>query len=236
MIEHISAVLIVKNEEKTLARCLDSLTEFGEVVIYFNNTSDSSREVAAKYSNVMAQEGEFRGFGETRNLAAHYASNDWIFCIDADEELDREAVRALYSWKPSTEARHIGSFLRHNIVMGRNIRGGLWRPVYKLRLYNRAICKWVKPVHEEIVGDNAAEIKLLGSIIHHVNIRQEKVHLYTSLENKQNRSLFFALLGGCFTFFRTYILQLGFIDGKVGLYCATYLFRYHMAKYYKKQL
>ena len=84
--------MIVKNEEKVLFRCLESLNRFAEIVIYFNDTTDTSPQIAQQFSNVKSCYGEFIDFGTTRNKASQLVSNDWCFVIDADEQCSAELV------------------------------------------------------------------------------------------------------------------------------------------------
>ena len=236
MIDNISAVLIVKDAQDTLAECLESLAGFSEVVCFFNNTTDNSREIAAKFTNVLAEEGDFAGFGETRNIAAKHASNDWIFSIDSDEQLDCRSYASLQSW-PLSKPKQIGVLLRRSVYQGRKMRGGLLAPKQKQRLYNRSHFQFVGAVHESLAGDAQLTPLLLDGVIwHDVCLSREKTIFYTDLEKQagtRHRSFPVAVLGALLTFIRTYILQLGFIDGLPGLTSCYTAARYHLQKYHK---
>ena len=232
MITNISAVLIVKDGAMTISACLQSLAQFSEIVVYLNNTTDNTKEICAGFPNVRLIEGEFTNYAQTRNKAASYASNDWIFSIDADEQVDPGGIEALQKWQPATN-NLVGSMVRHNIVMGRKMRGGRMGPSLKPRLYNRTICHFDKPVHEEIAGERTTTIELAGALLHQMTFTESKLDQWTRLEDKPHRPLPLVLIGSLFTFFRSWILQLGFIDGKPGLCYAIYLARYHMAKYHR---
>lgn len=230
----ITPVLIVADAEHTIAQCLKSLEGFGEVVVYLNNTTDATKSICEDFPNVKVIEGEFTNYSETRNKGASYASNDWILRIDADEWLDDKAIYTLSSWKPQ-KVNSIGTMVLHNIFMGRRMRGGHMRPSPKLCLYNRTACRFEKPVHETLVCTNPTFIALEGSILHQVAITSKKVDLYTSLEDRQRRALPLALVGSVFAFVRSYVFQLGFVDGKAGICCALAYFRYHLAKYRRRK-
>jgi len=83
----ISVVIIVKNAENTFSKTLESLKQFEEVIVYDTGSTDSSMEIARKFKNVRLYQGEFIGFGKSKNQAAKFAKNDWILSIDADEVL-----------------------------------------------------------------------------------------------------------------------------------------------------
>jgi glycosyltransferase involved in cell wall biosynthesis len=85
----ISAVLIVKNEQKVIERCLRSVKDFDEIVVLDTGSTDRTMEIAremgAKVSS-MPPEKPFH-FARARNAAHDLATNDWCMAIDADEVL-----------------------------------------------------------------------------------------------------------------------------------------------------
>ncbi|MBE3137658.1 MAG: glycosyltransferase [Thermoplasmata archaeon] len=85
----IGAVMIVKNEEKCLAKCLESLHELDEIVILDTGSTDKTGEVARRFTDHYI-EGAYKwddNFAEARGEAAKYASADWTLILDADEWL-----------------------------------------------------------------------------------------------------------------------------------------------------
>src|ERR1051326_2806146 len=95
----ISAVLICKNEEQLLPRCLDSLKGIDEIIVCDTGSIDKTVEVAERYVG----KGNVKffqwcdNFAKARNYAKSFATSDWILSIDADEILHdlsklREAV------------------------------------------------------------------------------------------------------------------------------------------------
>ncbi|NLN00208.1 MAG: glycosyltransferase, partial [Campylobacteraceae bacterium] len=92
---NISAVVLVKNSEKTLKKTLDSLARFDDVVVYDNGSTDKSKKIANSYENVNLIEGDFKGFGWSKNKAASFAKNDWVLIVDSDEVVDNELFCAL---------------------------------------------------------------------------------------------------------------------------------------------
>ena len=79
---NISIVVLAKNNEQTIKKTLESLNKFDDVVVYDNGSSDNTKNIAKSFSNVNLIEGEFKGFGWTKNQAASFAKNDWILIID----------------------------------------------------------------------------------------------------------------------------------------------------------
>jgi glycosyltransferase involved in cell wall biosynthesis len=86
--ERISVVLIVKNEEALLARCLDSVKGADEIIICDTGSTDGTLEVARRYTDKIFTDYTWRdNFAEARNHAKAKATGDWILTIDADEFL-----------------------------------------------------------------------------------------------------------------------------------------------------
>lgn len=91
----ISAVLIVKNEEVLLSRCLESVKGVDEIIIADTGSTDNTIEVAKKYTDKIYTDKKWEDdFAACRNYAKSFATGDWIISIDADEYLhDFAAVR-----------------------------------------------------------------------------------------------------------------------------------------------
>ena len=86
----ISAVLIVKNEEKRLARALKSLKFVDEIVVFDMLSTDHTQAVAKKFTDQVFSTPEDFGYVEpARNLAVSKAKGEWILVLDADEEVPK---------------------------------------------------------------------------------------------------------------------------------------------------
>ena len=120
-LSRISAVLMVRDAEVTLAATLDGLKRFGEVVVFDNGSKDRTLEIAKRYPNVAIHQGEFSGFGPTRNKAASLAKNDWVFSIDADEVPD-EALLAAMDALPLDRAEAAYCVERQNYLLGKRVK------------------------------------------------------------------------------------------------------------------
>ena len=84
----LSAVLIVKNEESCLERCLKTLKGFDEIIICDTGSEDNTIEIAKNYTDKVFNDYKWNdSFSEARNHALSKATGDWVLSIDADEEL-----------------------------------------------------------------------------------------------------------------------------------------------------
>lgn len=87
----ISLCMIVKNEEKILARCIDSLKGiYDEAIIVDTGSTDRTREIAARYTDKVYDFVWVDDFSRARNYAFSKASCDYVYMADADEVLDEE--------------------------------------------------------------------------------------------------------------------------------------------------
>ena len=92
----ISVCLIVKDEERFLDNCLKSVKDIaGEIIIVDTGSIDRTVEIAKKYTDKIYFHPWKDNYSEARNHYLDYAKGDWIFQIDADEELVKEDIPIL---------------------------------------------------------------------------------------------------------------------------------------------
>lgn len=95
---HLSACLIVRNEEARLGRCLESLRGVcDEIIVVDTGSTDATREIARDGGAKVLEHAWNDDFAEARNVALAAATGDWILSIDADERLASGAGEALRS-------------------------------------------------------------------------------------------------------------------------------------------
>ena len=237
LINHISVVMIAKDSEQTIKASLESLKEFSEVILYLNNSSDKTKEIAQNYSNVTIVEGEFLGFGATKNRATSYATNEWILSLDSDEVLSVEFIENLQQLKLSDDTLY--SILRTNYYKEIPIKH-CWGDDTIVRLYNRSKTQFTnKHVHEHIIDEGFKKEMLQGAVQHYPysNISEfiAKADQYSTLfaqdrAGKKSSSPLKAFFNAHYSFFRTYIIKRGFLDGYAGLIIA---FSHMVTNFYK---
>lgn len=87
----ISLCMIVKNEEKILARCLDSVAMLAdEIIIVDTGSTDATKEIAGRYTEHVYDFQWIDDFSAARNFAFSKASMEYIYSADADEVLSAE--------------------------------------------------------------------------------------------------------------------------------------------------
>ena len=149
----ISVCMIVKNEEKVLARCLDSLNGlWEELIIVDTGSTDATKEIAAKYTDKVYDFSWTGNFSDARNYSFSKAGCDYIYCADADEELDEEnrdkflILKEALSQNPEIEIvqMYYGNQLSQNSIYN-------FDKEYRPKLYKRLReFIWQEPIHEAV--------------------------------------------------------------------------------------
>jgi glycosyltransferase involved in cell wall biosynthesis len=238
----VSATLITLNEEKNIARAIRSLGGADEIVVVDSGSSDATREIARELGARMVQN-PWPGYAAQKNFAAAQTRHDWILSLDADEELDGEAQRALAQWKSGEPGAAGYRWPRRAWYMGRWIRHSGWYPDWKLRLYDRRRGEWRgEYVHESVEVDGPVET-LGGEILHYSAEnpaeQKERIERYTDLaaremlERGRRGGTMQLALAPPVTFFQTYFLKLGFLDGRAG-YCIAKAAAHYVRRKYEK--
>lgn len=148
----ISAVFIVKNEEKELRAALESVKDFDEIVLVDTGSTDKTLEIAQEFTDNIYHFEWCDDFAKARNFANSKATGDWIYSIDADHKLlsTYETVKA-----EAEEADKLG----HKSALVRSVAGKHehWREVL---FKNDPEVFWVGAVHEYISKPSAYRTKV----------------------------------------------------------------------------
>lgn len=229
----ISVVLITLNEELNLDRCLESVREIAdEIVVVDSYSTDRTKEIALKH-NARFIEHPFDGYIEQRNWAAEQAENDLILAMDADEELSPELVKSIHKVKHSKKTADGYYFNRLNNYCGKWIRHTLWYPDKKLRLYNRKLGRstGTNP-HDRIMIEKGGKTKYLHGDLKHYSFPTMKSHINQVInfaiiaakaKHRQGTKVTFLdiFFRPYWTFFKSYIIKLGILDGYYGFIIST---------------
>jgi glycosyltransferase involved in cell wall biosynthesis len=238
----ISATIVTLNEERNIARAIESLRSLDEVLVVDSGSGDRTREIAMHCGARVIEE-PWRGYAAQKNFAAACASYDWILSIDADEVVTPELAEEILKLKKNGANFDGYSFARRAQYLGRWIRHSGWYPDRKVRLYNRSKSLWTGEYVHESVEVSGSTGQLRGDLLHFTcdSLTQHlrTVDRYTSLAAREliargrpipTRRL---ALDPAWALIRTYILQRGFLDGPQGLAIAWMAALYTFLKYAK---
>jgi glycosyltransferase involved in cell wall biosynthesis len=237
----VSVVIATKNEERNIEAALQSVKEFGEVIIIDDFSTDNTVAISGKYTSNIFQI-RWQGFARQKQSGIDKATMPWVLVLDADERVTEDLAVEIGTAIGSSEynAYYIP---RKNFFLGRWIRHGGWWPDYTLRLFRRGVARMEqREVHEKIVADG--KTAWCRNPMEHYTYREiseyiKKMDIYSSLAAKelheQGRPFrFFRLvLSPPFTFFRMLVFQQGIRDGFHGLVLAVLYSFYTFLKYLK---
>ena len=223
----ISAVIITKNEEKNIERCLRSIEGIADEIVLVDSMSTDRTVEIAKQFNAQVIQKEFDGYIQDKNLGNQHASNQMILSLDADEALSPELRASILELK-SKGLDGAYSMNRLNHYEGVAIKRGGWYPDRKIRLFNKNSAIWGGPTpHETVILKEGTEvIQLQGDLLHYTYDskadHQARAKKYASLraESLKDRSKLYLLvkliLSPPIRFIKSYIFKLGILDGKYG--------------------
>jgi len=240
----LSVVVITYNEEKNIERCLRSVSWADEIIVVDSFSTDRTLEMAKKFTTRIIQH-EYDGDIPQRERGFALAKGDWLFYIDADEEVSEELKEEILATLKSTDAKKGYDVPRKVSALGKWIYHGGWFPDYTFRLFRRD--KYVAQPAEVHGGFTVQGEKgrLKGFLMHYTyaSIEQylEKMNSYTSLQVsgklKENPGIAVGWTKLIFSplshFLRKFISQKGYKDGFPGFLLAALGSIYTLALYAK---
>jgi GT2 family glycosyltransferase/SAM-dependent methyltransferase/Tfp pilus assembly protein PilF len=182
----LSLCMIVKNEEKNLARCLKSVRDVvDEMIVVDTGSTDKTMDIARSFGARIFEFPWTGDFSAARNVSLEKATGDWIFVLDADEVIsarDFDELRALIRKSSSSPAAYsifTRNYTRNVSVIGWSPNSGQcpeeagagWATSAKVRLFKRRKDVFFSnPVHE-MVEDSLRKAKIpfhpCKIVVHH---------------------------------------------------------------------
>ncbi len=225
----LSITIITKNEAQNIADCVRSCRFADEVVVVDCGSTDGTVAIA-RAEGATVHEMDWAGDGPQKNRAIDRATGDWFFSLDADERITPELAAEI---RQAIERTDVDGFRvpRVSMYCGRFMHHGGWRPDYNWRLARRGKARYTETqMHAslQIVGPRGS---LREPIVHYSFRTMEsvldKVNRYSTgsaidLDARGRKGSISRAVGhGLWAFFRTYVLRLGFLDGRIGFLLAV---------------
>jgi glycosyltransferase involved in cell wall biosynthesis len=226
----ISAVILTKNEEKNIERCLKSIKWCNEIIIIDDGSLDRTVEIAKKYKSTIYFRKLGNDFSSQRNFGLSKAKNEWIMFVDADEvvsdALAYEISNVILIADQDVNGYHGFYIKRTDFLWGKLLMYGETGKIKFLRLAKRNSGEWEGMAHEEWkIKGKIGELK--NSLMHfpHQTFEEflREINLYTSIRARELKSknvksnflsiLFFPIMKFIFNYF----IKAGFMDGIRGL-------------------
>ena len=226
----LSATIIVKNGERTIERCLRSVSFADEIIVLDSGSTDQTLAIARRHTECVHVSADWPGFGRQKNRALDLATGEWVLSLDADEYLTsalaEEIQRAIA--KPDCAVYAVP---RLSSYCGRTIRHSGWWPDDVVRLFRRGSARFSDDlVHERLVF--VGRCGRLAEPMHHESFHDlddvlDKVNRYSTagarqaLQRGRSGGVLKAVVHGLWAFVRTYFLRGGILDGREGFLLAV---------------
>ncbi len=223
----VSAIITTFNEEVHIAGCIESLLWCDEILVVDSFSTDRTPEISRGYDKVRFFQRTYFGSASQKNWAMDQVASDWILIFDADERCTpvlQKEIEALLAGGPQHDAYTIH---RRVFFMDRVIRFSGWQHDQVVRLIKNGSARYPnRRVHADMITRGPAPL-LRESMDHYMADsldeyikRIEKYSFWGAAQNwkEKKKSGFTQIFGrSIWRFFRTYIFQLGILDGMHGL-------------------
>lgn len=240
----ISFCLITLNEESNLPRCLRSCADLADEIVVLDSGSTDGTERIAKEFGARFSHQDWLGYVGQKNKVLSLATHEWVFSIDADEELSPELRAEIRRLKADERlSDDFSGYLMPRCVLyeGRWIRHGDWYPDRLVRLFRRRAAHFTGgKVHERLEIRGLLD-SLRGELYHHSFkdaadhwARCEKyarLWAETQFEAGQTAGPLAPFTHAAFRWLRGYVLKRGFLDGPQGWRIAAFCAREVALKY-----
>lgn len=226
----LSVIIIAKNAEGMIRRCLESAAWADEIVVVEHGSADRTTDICRELGAKLHQTPDWPGYGQQKNRALDLSAGEWVLSLDSDEwitpELRGEIERVIAA--PGDKVAF--ALPRRSTFCGRIIRHSGWWPDYVRRLFRRGAARFSEDHgHDRLVVSGPTG--RLSLPLHHETITDldqliDKMNVYSAMtahnlhQGGRRASIFSALLHGWWAFVRTYFLRAGFLDGREGLMLA----------------
>ena len=227
----LSVVVITKNEADVIGRCLESVAWADETIVLDCASEDATTGIARRLGARVETTADWPGFGPQKNRALDLATCEWVLSLDADEWVSTGLRTAIEAAIAAPNGKCAFRMPRLSSYCGRFMRHSGWWPDHVTRLFRRGQARFSDDrVHERLIVSGAVGTlrePLLHEAIRDLDEALAKMNSYSTagalmqFERGRKASLAGAVWHGAWTFFRTYVLRAGFLDGREGFMLAV---------------
>ena len=159
----ITPLILTRNEEPNLSRCLERLRWASQVVVLDSFSSDTTVDIARSFANVRVEQRGFDDHTTQWNHGVSCVSTSWVLSLDADYILPEGIAEELLSLHPDEQTDAFFAGFRY-CVFGTPLRATLYPP--RAVLFRRARCGYVKDGHTQLLHVPGGTRTLQSTIDH----------------------------------------------------------------------
>ena len=238
----LSVVVLTKNEEDRIGRCLDSAVWADEIIVVDDESTDKTREIAARYTDkIFTRKMDIEG--RHRNWAYAKAKNNWVFSLDADEVITPELRDEIGEALKNECGENGFTVPRRNYIGDYWVRYGGWYPSPQLKMFRKDKFRYEEvAVHPRAFMDDPCG-HLKSDLIHYSYRSIEdflaKLNRQTTWEAQKWFNAGKPMTKGRFLwrtydrFMRAYFGRRGYKDGFIGFVIAFNAGLYQYVSYLK---
>lgn len=226
----LTAIVTTRDEEHTVRECLESLAFADRILLVDSFSTDRTVDIARSFSRVTVVQREYLGSAAQKNWAMDQVETPWLLIVDADERVPAALAREIAATLEAAE-RGTGPaaywIRRRNFFLGREIRHSGWSTDRVVRLLRKDAARYP---HRRVHADLSPQgpVSTLREPLVHQTCRSldqylEKIHRYSvwgaadAYRAGRRAGPMKIVLRPMWRFFRMYVVQAGFLDGRHGL-------------------
>ena len=240
--EKLTAIIPTFNEEENIQRAIDSVDFADEILVIDSFSTDKTLEIVAKYPRIRLIQRVFDNFSNQKNFAIQQAKYNWIFLLDADEEVTDNLKQELKN-KIIKPDNFKGFYVYRNFFFrNKKINFSGWQRDKVIRLFKKDDNIYQGKVHEKI--QSKGEIGFLKEKLNHYSyknreqykaklLKYAKLQAEEILDKQSYVTPFHIIIKPSIRFLIHYFIKLGILDGKSGL-IMSYLSAYGVFERYRE--
>lgn len=236
----VSGLVTCFNEEHNIGDCIESMQWCDEIIVVDSYSTDRTAEIARSYDKVRFFQRPYFGAGAQKNWALKHVRHPWVFLLDSDER----CTPALHAEIEDLLARgpgHLAYTINRDVFfLGTRIRHSGWQRDRVARLFkrgtayyeNRRVHSLLHTTGEAPILDNSMEHHMVDRSFDDYAFRLAKYGYWGAAQGWRDGlrpGVFDVAVRPLWRFIRTYIVQLGILDGARGLvFCALQSYSAYM--------
>jgi glycosyltransferase involved in cell wall biosynthesis len=223
--------ILTLNEEKRIASCINSAKFADQILVIDSGSKDKTREIAAALGAEVHDYPDWQGFAVQRNRVLQHAKGEYIFFLDADEEMPPE-MQAEIEAVIASGKDEIWEVQWNQVAFGRPLTRMKISGSVERMFRTRSVREFSGVVHEkaEMDGEQRTVRRFRSRLLHYsrdsIYGSLNKLAQYVRLgaekraQEGQTGGLLKGIASGLTVFIRLYIFRYGFLCGAEGfLYC-----------------